>query len=338
MEEDHISHKENSSFFSITSENEFFREMYSYSNLKVITIATFFFGTIFGLVLEFGIIWYEKYGNHRYRTVINRLFAFMSKLVVTYIFFVYIPEGTRYIVGPLNETFCDAHNILKNVLSISIVLTLDLIVIIRYICIFKHSNFAVINDDLLAVFFQITILVVGTWMAVLKRMSIGKQPLNYYMCCGKNPSAESSSKMKKFDTFGIVVVLSFVMHIYALTKIFFYQREMENINQNINLGQLSHSNANNRRHNEERKQEEVRKFRNIPKSIVDLSTQVLCVLFNVIFVAIITTMNQIEPSKLNNYENRWLAYFIQIIGIAICIIGIALQYYIKNYSAMKKMW
>ena len=338
MEEDHTTHKDNTSFIFITSENEFFKEMYSYSNLKVITIAIFFFGTVFGLVLEFGIIWYEKYGNHRYRTVINRLFAYMSKLVVIYIFFVYIPEGIRYMVGPLNETFCDAHNILKNILSISLVLTLDLIVIVRYICIFKHSNFAVINDDLLAVFFQITILVVGVWMAILKRMSIGKLPLNYYMCCGKNPSAESSSEIKKFDTFGIVVILSFVMHIYAQTKIFFYQKGIENINQNISLGQMSNSDANNHIPNEEKRQEQVKHFRNIPQSIVDLSTQVLCVLFNVIFVAIITRMNQIEPSKLNNYENRWLAYFIQIIGIAICIIGIALQYYIKNYSAMKKMW
>lgn len=118
-------------------EDDFFKELYSESTLKHFTIAIFFFGSIFGLFLEFGLIWYEKYGNNRYRTVINQLFSFVSWLVVAYIVFVYIPEGIRYLIGPLSETFCDVHNLLKNVLSICLVLTLDLIIIHRYISIFK---------------------------------------------------------------------------------------------------------------------------------------------------------------------------------------------------------
>ena len=140
----------------ITPQNEFFREMYADSNFKTLTISIFFIGTIFGLILELGIIWYEKYGNHRYRTVLNRLFSTMSWFVVGYIVFVYIPEGIRYMIGPLNETFCDVHNFLKNAFSACIVLTLDLTIILRYIFIFKVSNFAVINDDQLSAFFQIT--------------------------------------------------------------------------------------------------------------------------------------------------------------------------------------
>ena len=325
----------------ITSENEYFREMYSDSGLKSFTISVFFFGTIFGLVLESGIIWYEKYGNHRYRTVINRLFSTMSWFVVAYIVFVYIPDGIRYMIGPLNETFCDVHNFLKNALSMCVVLTLDLTIILRYIFIFKVSNFAVINDDLLSRFFQMTILVVGVWMAGVKRMSVGRMPLNYFMCSGKDPSegyGEKSSAIRKFDSFGIVVVISFIVNIFALTKIFLYQRKMENGTQDIQLGQLNNSAHNDQRQNEGWNQNREKQTKNIPKSLVDLTTYVLCILFNLIFVIVIVAMAQIEPSKMNQYENRWLAYYIQIIGIAFAILGIAIQYYIRNFAAFKEMW
>ena len=76
----------------------------------------------------------------------------------------------------------------------------------------------------------------------------------------------------------------------------------------------------------------------IPKSLIDLTTYVLCIIFNLIFVVAIVAMNQMEPYKMNKYENRWLAYFIQIIGIAFAILGIALQYYIRNFSAFKEVW
>ena len=161
----------NVSFSTTSPDNDFFKDLYSESHLKHVTIAIFFFGCILGISLEVGLIWYEKFGNHRYRSVINQLFSFVSFLVVTYLVFVYIPEGVRYMTGPLSEKFCDAHNLLKNIISISLVLTLDIIVIHRYFSIFKFSKFAVINHDSIVTFLRITILVVALWMAVLKRIS-----------------------------------------------------------------------------------------------------------------------------------------------------------------------
>ena len=325
----------------ITPQNEFFREMYSDSNLKTLTVAIFFIGTIFGLILELGIIWYEKYGNHRYRTVLNRLFSTMSWFVVGYIVFVYIPDGIRYMIGPLNETFCDVHNFLKNVFTACIVLTLDLTIILRYIFIFKIPNFAVINDDQLSAFFQITILVVGVWMAGVKRMSVGRMPMNYFMCAGKDPSeeyGENAVVTKKFDPNCILVVVSIIIDIFALAKIFLYRRKMEKGNQNIELGQLNNQAPADQRRNEGWNQNKDKKIINIPKSMVDLTTYLLCIIINLIFWIAIVAIGQIEPSKLNKYENRWLAYFIQIIGVAIAILGIALQYYMRNFSAFKKMW
>ena len=93
------------SYLNITNENEFFKELYSNTGLKQFTVVIFFLGLIFGLLLEFGIIWYEKFGNHPYRTTINQLFSTVSWFVISYIIFVYIPDGVRYLIGPLNSSF-----------------------------------------------------------------------------------------------------------------------------------------------------------------------------------------------------------------------------------------
>ena len=148
-------------------EEDHFKELYSDTLLKNVTLLFFFAGCIFGLILEFGIIWYERNGNHRYRTVINQLFSTLSWLVVSYILFVYIPEGIRYLTGPLNATHCDVHNFLAQFISSCIVLTLDCIILLRYIFIFKWTRFAVVNDDLIAGFLQLTIVMVGLWMSAV---------------------------------------------------------------------------------------------------------------------------------------------------------------------------
>ena len=103
---------------TLPSENDFFAEMFSDSVLLQATVATFLIGTVLSLISMSGLIWYERYGNHRYRTVINQLFSTLSWIVVWYLLLVYIPEGTRYMIGPLNETFCELHNLLKNLCSI----------------------------------------------------------------------------------------------------------------------------------------------------------------------------------------------------------------------------
>ena len=144
---------------NVTSENEFFVDLYSNTGLKQLTVTIFFFGAILGLLLECGIIWYEKYGNHPYRTAINQLFSTISWLVISYIVFVYIPDDVRYLIGPLNENFCDVHCFLKNYIFTCIILTLDCIILLRYIFVFKLSNFAIINDDLIARFLQSTVIV-----------------------------------------------------------------------------------------------------------------------------------------------------------------------------------
>ena len=327
---------------NVSTETDFFKDLYSDSSLKQATMTIFYTATIFGLILEFGVIWYERGGgNQRYRTAINQLFSTLSWIVVSYILFVFIPEGIRYLRGPLNPAICDVQLFLKNVISASIVLNLNFITFLRYISIFKLSNFAVIHDNLIASFLQITIFFLSVWIATVKKMSIGRMPMNYFLCAGKDPNEGHSGSLEtvvhKYESTGILVVLSFVLNICAFVKIFAYQRKMEQSTQSIELGHIIPSRNNlpqltrpnpNKRHS----------ITNVPKSMADLTTQILIIIFQVSFVVMVMVMNQVKPIDLNKYENRWMVYLVQIVAAAVALLGISVIYYVKNDSLPKAIW
>jgi hypothetical protein len=190
------------------------------------------------------------------------------------------------------------------------------------------------------------------WLAIVKKMSVGRMPLNYFMCFGKNPDEANGNKTldtvtRKFDTTGILVCVSFVLHIFVFTKIFIYQRKMEKMTPTIELGRMDipdNGTYENQRkvawapNDKQINTSMLRRDRNIPKSMADLTTQILCLSFFVIIGITHKVMNWTKPSGLNEYQNRWLAYFNQIIEFAVAILGISAQYYAKNASLPKTIW
>ena len=143
---------ENSAQLSNTTEHgvkneDFFEELYSDTNLKLTTIIFFFAGIVFGIIFETGIIWYERNGDHNYRTVLNQLFSTTSWIVICYTIFVYIPEGIRYLIGPLNQIWCGIHTFVKNFLVCCFLLASDSIICLRYLLIFKWTRISVFDDN-----------------------------------------------------------------------------------------------------------------------------------------------------------------------------------------------
>ena len=324
-------------------EGDYFKDLYSDTLLKKITIVFFFAGSIFGLLLEAGIIWYERNGNHRYRTAINQLFSTISWLVVLYILIVYIPEGIRYLIGPLDATYCDVHNFLKNFFWNCAVLTLDCIITLRYIIIFKWKNLAVVNDDLITRFLQLTILIVGLWITAVKRLSLGRMPMNYFMCTGINPDETNGNNKsgivhKQYDTSGLLVCVSFVLHIFVFTKIFLYERKMEKKINSIKLGIIKSSGNIVPTVNSAWAAENQKRSLTLPKSMGDLLTQFLCLAHVFSSTILLFVMNKMSPAGLNEYQNRWIIYWNQLIGTSVVVLGISTTYYIRNPYVSKAIW
>ena len=146
-------------------DRDFFEELYSESVFKQVTIGIFFFGSIVGAILLVGIVWYERNGPHRYRTVLNQLFSTISWISICYLLLVYVPEGIRYL---------------------------------------------------------------SFWITLIKRMSVGRRSLNYFMCAGKNPNDKDDEDSTglistQYDTTGFLVLVSFILHIIISVKIFVYE-------------------------------------------------------------------------------------------------------------------
>ena len=326
--------------------SDFFELLYLDSLLKQITLIIFFLGAIVGLISEVAIIWYERNGNHQYRTVINQLFSTISWLVVAYILFVYIPEGVRYLTGPLSTSYCDIHNFLKNFIWSCTILTLDGIILLRYIFIFKWKR-ATVNDNLIACFLQLTILLASLWTAAVKLMSKGRMPLNYYMCAGRNPDDDPETgarKHPKLDTLSILVCVSFALHIFVVSKIFFYQRKMEQKMESIQLGCINSKTENQNRNRILAWTSDICSFAPmdkmslLPKSMADLTTQILALTVHVVMAILLIIMNGIEPIDLNKYRYRWIVYTIQIIGVAAASVTVHALYFVRNVSYTKAIW
>ena len=69
--------------------------------------------------------------------------------------------------------------------------------------------------------------------------------------------------------------------------------------------------------------------------MVDLTTQILIIIFQISFVVMVMVMNQVKPIDLNKYENRWMVYLVQIVAAAVALLGISVIYYVKNNSLPK---
>ena len=87
------------------ADKDYFNKLFLQSNIKTVSIVTFFFVSTMTLILMFGIIWYEKNGRFRYRTVINRLGSSICWLTVWFTLLIYVPEGIRLMIGPLRLRF-----------------------------------------------------------------------------------------------------------------------------------------------------------------------------------------------------------------------------------------
>ena len=331
----------------LIEETDFFAAMYTDTKWNIIVIITLIIGALIGLISTLGIIWYEKNGNHRCRTVINQMFSTLAWIVFLYIVLVYLPDGVRFLIGPLHISSCEVIYFLKNFFIGCFLLTLDCIILLRYVFIFKWDKFAVINDDLIARFFNFSIAILGIWLVVVQRLSFGKMPLIFFMCAGKNPREDVNpknkllSKTEKINLVEILVYVSFALHVIVLTKIYLYERRIERRRENIQLGTLNRSDTNNgegRRIAWASSSNNTSKTPNLTKSMIDFTTQISCLLFLVVVASVnITAKNLMEPNHVNQSKYRWFAYFHQI-GTTVGLILISLIYCIKNSLVFNAIW
>ena len=323
------------------SNQDYFEKLFSPSTIKNVTIATFFVASIMGLLLMFGVIWYERRGRFRYRTVINQLFSSVCWTMVWFILLIYIPDGIRVMTGPLNETFCEVHTVLKQILKNCILLTYDAIILLRYIFIFKMPNFTVINDDFITRCLVLSIVLLSTWSGCVSQMGNGVGPVVDFVCAVIDPYQNRGvtyyeDAPRKMPTTEIIAGVSIILHIFVNIKIYFYKREGDRATLPRELGTLNIQKDEDRNlPGEPNKSQPTIQEKSFNKTMVDFSTQILF-LFNIASIGILSIVNSIfDPSQIHEESNYWSLQFMKIFGPfgpfpGICALTVCLTYYWQN--------
>jgi hypothetical protein len=101
-----------------------------------------------------------------------------------------VQPGTilRYFVGPVNNAvFCNLDFLFRNVISLTIGLLQNSVIISRYICLHWAKNPTALQDDFWKIFINLWTFGIALLSQIAYVLLPGKKPMNYYICIGEYP-------------------------------------------------------------------------------------------------------------------------------------------------------
>ena len=235
-------------FHNNSTTNDHFDTFYSNYASSPTTIFVYIVGLITGIFGPMSVIWYERNCGNRFRTIINQMFAATHWYLLLYTLFVYIPDGIRFLSGPYGEMFCNVHGCIRNVLWTSLLLTVDSMLVLRYVFVFCMKNFADVNDDLLARLLNMSIWTISAWGYAVRHFTPGNPGVVYHMCSGMDPNVGMGEENHleaptKYRSERVVEVVSFVLHLLMIPRLLYYQIGIKLNERPITLGTVNSKHA-----------------------------------------------------------------------------------------------
>ena len=331
-----------------TPDGDYFEKLFSYSAIKVASLVSFFIASIGGLVLLFGMIYYEQHGRFRYRTATNQLLSTAAWIGIWFILLIYVPDAIRQMTGPLNKSFCDIYTFMKRFLVNGLLLTFDAIILLRYVFIFRLPNFAVINDEAITRCVNVSIMMLSAWATNVFEMSPGELQFDDFICAGLDPTPskhnveQQDGQLRRANILGVIVVASVILHIFVTIKIIIYEQSERKQNaENIELGKFG---------NKDLEDETEAKTSCIPsqnvqnrlfhKGMVDLSMLILFCVISVLIAAQLlmrVLLNNLGLSIFNEDKHYWYLLCFKIFGpfgpvMGPSVLSMVIIYYWRNKS------
>ena len=90
-------------------------------------------GIIFEPPVLYSIIWFERFGSDKKRTLLNMIFSMICWLFIAFFIFVQVPETFRYIYGPLPCFVCFLQLFIRYSLVCMVLLFVDAYIVERYL-------------------------------------------------------------------------------------------------------------------------------------------------------------------------------------------------------------
>ena len=147
-----------SKFLKDNSKSDFFSGLFEKHPAIIIGVIFTIMSSLFNIPLLLSVIWHEKFGTDKKRTVLNKLVASVCWSAIFSGLFGQLPEIIRYCFGPLPTTICYMHFVFKNIFAVQMILLYDAITIMRYLFIFWLKNPFCFCDDFWTTYLNIWIL------------------------------------------------------------------------------------------------------------------------------------------------------------------------------------
>ena len=184
----------------------------------------------FGLPFFFSVIWFEKNGSDKKRTILNMLVSKVNWTMINYLLFVQVPEIVRYIYGPLPDFICYSQHLVRYVLVWSLILLFDSITTMQYLLIFWLKNPGAFNDDfwcsfITSIIHLVAILFCFTWHYML----MGHAAFGLLVCMGKN-STRDLLQQPSSSWSGLLEILSILYNVVVKIRISVYKATPRNRN------------------------------------------------------------------------------------------------------------
>ena len=122
-----------------------FKKLYENNTTKITIICVSVLFSIIVVTLSYGIIWYEKFGSDKKRTLINKLVASLCWNEIAFFSTVQILYVVRFYFGPLPPFLCFWMFVIRKTIIINGIFTLNSMSLVRFIFIFWLKKPAGIN-------------------------------------------------------------------------------------------------------------------------------------------------------------------------------------------------
>ena len=271
-------------------------------------ILSFIFTLLFCL-LCYGAIWYDEQGSDHNLTLMHKLFYIVFWIAISSLPIIQVMQVSIQLFGPFNQSLCFLIILLKNIVRTDILLFLCANIIARYILIFHLKNPLAVVDGFWCVFISLWIFGFGLSQNFVLYYLPGRQPTNYFICSGIDPTPFLSLPQKGV---GQTEVFSFVIQFLVKSRILYFKR----INREGYAG--GNQNASNGLFNLD--------F----KSLADFTTNILIILAFALLALLNRTVSSMTLTEMNKFPNYILVYVFQLLGPCLLSFSVCLIYYLRH--------
>jgi hypothetical protein len=296
--------------FSVGGNNSFEELFETRPSQTAVLILSFIFTLLFCL-LCYGAIWYDEQGSDHNLTLMHKLFYIVFWIAISSLPIIQVMQVSIQLFGPFNQSLCFLIILLKNIVRTDILLFLCANIIARYILIFHLKNPLAVVDGFWCVFISLWIFGFGLSQNFVLYYLPGRQPTNYFICSGIDPTPFLSLPQKAV---GRTEIFSFVIHFLIKSRILYFKR----INREGYAG--GNQNASNGLFNLD--------F----KSLADFTTNILIILAFASLALLNMTVSSMTLTEMNKFPNYIIVYVFQLLGPCLLSFSVCLIYYLRHQA------